>query len=108
MTARAAETVASLYRAKALSYLREARVWIVWAVSPSPDSVATRVEAWVRPAPRCLHGAGVSERVRVSFAGGVWTCSGHPSTVECAHRLAVRMVTGHQALAGEMTREATS
>jgi hypothetical protein len=81
------------HRAKALAYLREERVRIVWAATPDPESLATNVQAWVLPAPRCLHGASV--RVRVRYEGGRWSCDGHPGAHECAHQLAVRMVTGH-------------
>lgn len=78
-------------RAKACSYLRAGKVTVTGAAATKHDGHrrADAVHAYVD---------GHSSTYVVDLADGAWTCTCH-RPAECAHVVAVQLVTGHPSLA---------
>lgn len=94
-----AARTASPHRAKALEYLRSGRV-VVRAVKWG--DIGQPASPWIHAV---IDGerrdpTGQSVRVDVRLRDGWWNCDEHPGRNDCAHRLAVQMVTGHGHLDG--------
>lgn len=75
-------------RSKALSYLRDERVRILFAETVKPNLRPHTIGALVQ---------GFQGRYWVEFDHNRWLCS--CGTTDCAHLAAVQMVTGYQSAA---------
>lgn len=77
-------------RSKALSYLREENVRILYADTPPGATRPDEVRALVR---------GYRDTYRVVLTAGVWSCP--CGADDCAHAAAVAIVTGYRSAASK-------